>query len=587
MTGRTGPTGPTGTTGSTGPTGPTGITGPTGTTGPTGPTGSTGITGITGMTGRTGPTGPTGSTGITGITGMTGRTGPTGPTGPTGITGITGATGLPGYATTLTPSNTGVIPTMTSATTSGFTISASSEYSASFAAWLACDGNNTTDWAQVGTTVPVTWQVQCPSPIAIWQFQISKRVSVGEYYSTFYFEGSNNSGSTWNTLAYSSGDLNSIGNVPSLLTVTVNDPTYTPYSLYRIRATAVGAGTSNGGIGIFQMYAYTQSNLTATGATGFTGITGITGPTGPTGRTGPTGPTGPTGSPGSASNTGATGITGRTGITGPTGSPGLASNTGSTGSTGITGSTGSTGRTGPTGHTGPTGSPGLASNTGSTGSTGITGTTGSIGPTGITGTTGPTGPTGITGITGPTGPTGHTGRTGTTGITGPTGPTASTGTTGTTGPTGPVLTNTWTLPDSSSATWILLGTWDTTQTGKTLLINLVSHAGYNAATNQMQVTQLYIFTSNAISFIAGSTGNFFANSMAYANSKLGTANTAPSVFRIVQVTTAQYTVYGYFASWMGGSTYNIQMTTSDTWTNSSSTTGTPTGNYIVVTPSFI
>ena len=563
MTGTTGPTGPTGTTGSTGPTGPTGITGPTGTTGPTGPTGPTGITGITGMTGRTGPTGPTGST------------------------GITGATGLPGYATTLTPSNTGVIPTMTSATTSGFTISASSEYSASFAAWLACDGNNSTDWAQVGTTVPVTWQVQCPSPIAIWQFQISKRVSVGEYYSTFYFEGSNNSGSTWNTLAYSSGDLNSIGNVPSLLTVTVNDPTYTPYSLYRIRATAVGAGTSNGGIGIFQMYAYTQSNLTATGATGFTGITGITGPTGPTGRTGPTGPTGPTGSPGSASNTGATGITGITGITGPTGSPGLASNTGSTGSTGITGSTGSTGPTGPTGHTGPTGSPGLASNTGSTGSTGITGTTGPIGPTGITGSTGPTGSTGITGITGPTGPTGHTGRTGTTGITGPTGPTASTGTTGTTGPTGPVLTNTWTLADSSSATWMLLGTWNTSQAGHTLFINLVSHAGYNAATNQMQVTQLYIFTSNGSSFIAGSTGNFFANAMAYSNSKLGTANTAPSVFRIVQVTTSQYTVYGYFTSYMAGSTYNIQMTTSNTWTDSSSTTGTPSGNYIVVTPSFI
>jgi hypothetical protein len=339
---------------------------------------------------------------------------------------------------------------MTGYTTNGFTISASSEYSAGFVAWYACDGNNSTDWAQLGTAA-VTWQVQCPSPIAIWQFQISKRAS-NEYYSTFYFEGSNNSGSTWNTLAYSNGALNSIGSVPAVLTVTVNDPTYTPYSLYRIRATAVGSGTSNGGIGIFQMFAYTQSNLTATGATGFTG------------------------------------------------------------------------RTGPTGITGPTG---------------------------------------------------------------PTGPTASTGTTGTTGPTGPVLINTWTLADSTAATWMLLGTWNTAQTGRTLLINLVSHAGYNAATNQMQVTQLYICTSNGSSYVAGSTGNFFANAMAYVNSKLGTATLSPSVFRIVQVTTSQYTVYGYFTSYMGGSTYNIQMTTSDTWTDSSSTTGTPTGNYLVITPSFV
>jgi len=208
-----------------------------------------------------------------------GLRGPTGPSSDSGTGGQTGPTGLPGFATTLTPSTTGVIPVMTGYTTGGFTISASSEFSASYPAWYACDGSPSTDWAQVGTA-PVTWQVQCPSPIAIWQIQISKRANP-EYYSTFYFEASPNGGTSWVTLLYSSGALNSIGSSPSLLTLPVVDPTYTPYSLYRIRATAVGAGTVNGGMAIFQMYSYTQANTTATGATGQRGQTGQTGATGP------------------------------------------------------------------------------------------------------------------------------------------------------------------------------------------------------------------------------------------------------------------------------------------------------------------
>jgi hypothetical protein len=272
---------------------------------------------------------------------------------------------------------------MTAATTSGFTITASSVFSASYAAWYACDASQSTDWAQVGTA-PVTWQVQCPSPVAIWQIQISKRLSAGEYYTTFYFEGSPD-GTNWVTLIYSNGELNSIGTPPSVLTLQVVDPTYTAYSLYRIRATASAPGTANSGFAIFQMYAYTQANLTATGATGFTG---------PTGRTGATGPTGPTG---------------HTGFTGPTGQQGATGVTGPTGNTGATGAASTV--TGPTGFTGPTGATGAAST--------VTGPTGPTGPTGQQGSTGITGPTGPTGITGPTGPTG---------ITGPTGPTFTGGT---------------------------------------------------------------------------------------------------------------------------------------------------------------
>lgn len=274
--GRTGATGPSGIAGLTGPTGIAGTTGPTGIAGATGATGL-GITGPTGIAGTTGPTGlgATGPTGIAGLTGPTGRTGPTGlgatgntgntgPQGLTGPTGITGATGSAGYINGLVPSNTGVIPIMTSDTTNGFTISASSVFSSVYEPWKACDGNSATAWAMLGNTFPSTWQVICPSPVAIWSIQISKRETVGgEWIDTFYFEGSND-GSTWTSLAYSTGQMSAIGAPPSTLTVLVNDPTYTPYLYYRVRCIA-GTGP-NPGFAIFQMYGYTQASTVANGS---------------------------------------------------------------------------------------------------------------------------------------------------------------------------------------------------------------------------------------------------------------------------------------------------------------------------------
>jgi hypothetical protein len=281
---------------------------------------------------------------------------------------------MPGFATTITPSNIPVIPTMAAASQGGFTISASTEFSASYAAWKACDGINSTDWAMLGATFPSWWQVQCPSPLVIWKFEISRRWTGSEYLNNFTFQGSSN-GSTWTTLATVVGDLVNIGNPPSLLTVTINDPSYTPYAYYRISATS-GSGP-NPGFAIFQMYAYTSSNLTATGATGPTGFTGSQGATGSVGSTGNTGPTG----------FGATGPTGSQGATGPTGVNGPTGSTGITGATGSQGATGASGATGQTGATGPTGSQGV---------TGATGFTGSQGPTGSQGATGITGPTGAT-----------------------------------------------------------------------------------------------------------------------------------------------------------------------------------------------
>jgi hypothetical protein len=270
-----GPAGPTGTAGVAGT--PGGPTGPAGATGPTGPIGTAGVAGAVGSTGPTGAVGaqgvagtPGGPTGPAGVAGSAGATGPTGPIGTAGVIGSTGPTGIAGVAAAFTPSNTGVIPVMTAAITSGFTISATSEYPLpSFAAWKACDNNLSTDWAMSGTPFPCIWKVQCPTQFAIWKIEISKRQGGTEFITSFFFEGSNDD-ITWTTLIYSTGEMSLIGAPPLVLTRTVNDSTYTSYSYFRLRC-LTGTGT-NPGINTFQMYAYSNTILPYIGPTGPRGI---------------------------------------------------------------------------------------------------------------------------------------------------------------------------------------------------------------------------------------------------------------------------------------------------------------------------
>ena len=161
---------------------------------------------------------------------------------------------------------------MTSSTTSGFTISASSEFSGTFSGWKACDGNLSTDWAMFGNSFPSTWQVQTPTPVIVWKIEISKRSSVGEYISSFYFEGSND-GTNWTSLLYSNNELPSVGTPPYFLTLNINDPSYTPYMYYRVRNTS-GTGP-NPGFAYFQMYVYQQTTYVSTGPTGPVGPQGV------------------------------------------------------------------------------------------------------------------------------------------------------------------------------------------------------------------------------------------------------------------------------------------------------------------------
>jgi hypothetical protein len=161
-----------------------------------------------------------------------------------------------------------------------------------------------------------------------------------------------------------------------------------------------------------------------------------------------------------------------------------------------------------------------------------------------------------------------------------------------TAPTFHAVTPSWGITDSAASAWFLLGTWNTVQAGNSLYMRLLAHCGYNAVANQNQVTELMFVTANGSSYIAGSSGNFYAAGSASVNSRLGTGGNpttyqAPNKFRIVQVSVTQYQVYAYFgAAYMRNSNYSIQITPGDTWTDGGgNTVNTPGGNYIEITPS--
>jgi len=145
---------------------------------------------------------------------------------------------------------------------------------------------------------------------------------------------------------------------------------------------------------------------------------------------------------------------------------------------------------------------------------------------------------------------------------------------------------TYPLSELSTVTWVNLGRWTTTQTGKVLNIKVLSHVGYNANSAQPQVTELILSTSNGSSSQTGSFGNFFAAGNASIDAKLGTGDAsyaAPYYFRIVQVSNTQYDVFGWFGSYAGG-IFTATLHSSDTWVANGATVSAPSGNFITITP---
>jgi hypothetical protein len=120
-----------------------------------------------------------------------------------------------------------------------------------------------------------------------------------------------------------------------------------------------------------------------------------------------------------------------------------------------------------------------------------------------------------------------------------------------------------------------------------LYMRILSHSGYNGVANQNQVTELTWATSNGTSTYNGATGPMYAAGAATINSRLGSGGgsyASPSKFRMVQVSSTQYQVYGYFGSYTSGSNYSVQITSNDTWVHSGTYVSTPGGNYLEFTP---
>jgi len=116
-------------------------------------------------------------------------------------------------------------------------------------------------------------------------------------------------------------------------------------------------------------------------------------------------------------------------------------------------------------------------------------------------------------------------------------------------------------------------------------MNLSAHAGYNAGADQNQYTDLFFATSNGISTNpSGVGGSYYANGSAFRNQPLGSASTAPSLFRIVQSNTSTYLIWGRFAQWAGNSHYTLSVSGATTWTHSGVTGSTPSGTYLDITP---
>ena len=139
--------------------------------------------------------------------------------------------------------------------------------------------------------------------------------------------------------------------------------------------------------------------------------------------------------------------------------------------------------------------------------------------------------------------------------------------------------------DSATASWYLLGTWNTVQSGQMLYMRIISHLGYNGVANQNQITELTWSASNGTATYSGSTGLMYGAGQACANSRLGTGGgsySSPSSFRMVQVSQTQYQVYGYFGSYTRGSSYTVQTSNLCSWVHSGLPVGTPSGNYIAI-----
>lgn len=155
------------------------------------------------------------------------------------IVAPTGVAALSNFA------QTGLVPVLSGYSGSGFTVSANSEYSASYAAWKPFGASNA-DWATASITSAFWLQIQCPRPLYCWKALIQGRLS-NENPQRAVIQGSNNA-ATWVTLALLNGDIGNADAIEVPLALTAAGP-FQYYRLYCYR----GGGT-NPGVQRLQFY---------------------------------------------------------------------------------------------------------------------------------------------------------------------------------------------------------------------------------------------------------------------------------------------------------------------------------------------
>jgi hypothetical protein len=130
-----------------------------------------------------------------------------------------------------------------------------------------------------------------------------------------------------------------------------------------------------------------------------------------------------------------------------------------------------------------------------------------------------------------------------------------------------------------STQWVKFGTYNTSQGGYMCRLRVTGHVGFNASPGQLGMVEIQFSTSNNSASQAGSTGNFYGSVLGY---RTGPGNVVITI-RVVQVTTDTYQIWGYIPNYSNGSYYEVSFSDGTSWTHDG-TVGTPSGNYIDVTP---
>lgn len=144
------------------------------------------------------------------------------------------------------------LPTMTSATTNGVTISASSEFSASTAAWKAADADSTTNWFS-STSVPEWWMVDFGTTKRIKRYtiQFPDGGNTANAPNSWTLEGNNvDTGNGWTVEDTRSGQSGwSVGERRTFTDTGYTDTGANAWRYWRLNVSAIN-GASSGRVSI-------------------------------------------------------------------------------------------------------------------------------------------------------------------------------------------------------------------------------------------------------------------------------------------------------------------------------------------------